>query len=93
MMYENGTLTKKEYEKAEKYELIFTNSEKYEGSQVTKDDEDEEDKEYTDEDIKVTDKISNSDVSSYSSIPELVVATTTPTLSFPYLSNSIVSAM
>lgn len=65
LMYENGTLTKKEYEKAEKYELIFTNSEKYEGSQVTKDDEDEEDKEYTDEDIKVTDKISNSDVSSY----------------------------
>ena len=32
----------KEYKKAEKYELIFTNSEKYKGSQVTKDDEGEE---------------------------------------------------
>ena len=42
MMYENGTLTEKEYKKAEKYELIFTNSEKYKGSQVTKDDEGEE---------------------------------------------------
>ena len=41
-MYENGTLTEKEYKKAEKYELIFTNSEKYKGSQVTKDDEGEE---------------------------------------------------
>lgn len=42
LMYENGTLTEKEYKEAEKYELIFTNSEKYKGSQVTKDDDDEE---------------------------------------------------
>ncbi len=48
LMYENGTLTKKEYEEAEKYELIFTNSEKYKGSQVTKDDDD---KEMTEEEV------------------------------------------
>ena len=42
LMYENGTLTEKEYKEAEKYELIFTNSEKYKGSQVTKDDDDED---------------------------------------------------
>ncbi|MBQ6936479.1 MAG: transglycosylase domain-containing protein, partial [Clostridia bacterium] len=42
LMYENGTLTEKEYKEAEKYELIFTNSEKYKGSQVTKDEDDED---------------------------------------------------
>ena len=52
IMYENGTLTEKEYKEAEKYELIFTNSEKYKGSQVTKDEED--DKEYTEDDIRYT---------------------------------------
>ena len=49
LMYENGTLSKKEYEKAEKYELIFTNSEKYKGSQVTKNDDD--DTEMTEEEV------------------------------------------
>lgn len=48
LMYENGTLTEKEYKEAEKYELIFTNSEKYKGSQVTKDDDD---KELTEEEV------------------------------------------
>ena len=52
IMYENGTLTEKEYKEAEKFELIFTNSEKYKGSQVTKDEED--DKEYTEDDIRYT---------------------------------------
>ncbi len=42
LMYENGTLTEEEYKEAEEYELIFTNSEKYKGSQVTKDDDEEE---------------------------------------------------
>ena len=40
---------KKEYEKAEKYELIFTNSEKYKGSQVTKNDDN--DTEMTEEEV------------------------------------------
>lgn len=62
IMYENGTLTEKEYKEAEKYELIFTNSEKYKGSQVTKDDEEEP--EYTEDDIKYTDS-SDSEFSSY----------------------------
>ena len=63
LMYENGTLTEKEYKKAEKYELIFTNSEKYKGSQVTKDDEEEP--EYTEDDIKITDKTGDSEWASY----------------------------
>ncbi len=64
LMYQNGTLTEKEYKKAEKYELIFTNSEKYKGSQVTKDESDE--KELTEEEIdKINDKLSDSDKSSY----------------------------
>ncbi len=50
-MYENGSLTKAQYNEALDYELIFTNSENYEGSQVTHDPE-EEDKEYTEEDVK-----------------------------------------
>jgi len=62
IMYENGTLTEKEYKAAEKYELIFTNSEKYKGSQVTKDDEEEP--EYTEDDIKYTDS-GDSEFSSY----------------------------
>lgn len=63
MMYENGTLTEKEYKKAEKYKLIFTNSEDYKGSQVSKDDEE---KEYTEEEIdKINNKLSDSEKSSY----------------------------
>ncbi len=62
IMYQNGTLTEKEYKEAEKYELIFTNSEKYQGSQVTEDDEEPE---YTEDDIKITDKTGDSDKSSY----------------------------
>ncbi len=63
IMYENGTLTEKEYKKAEKYELIFTNSEDYKGSQVTEDDEKEP--EYTEDDVKYTDATDDSDNSSY----------------------------
>ncbi len=62
-MLEEGSLTKKQYDKAINYELIFTNSENYKGSQVTKNEGDDE-KEYTEEDIKFTDK-TDSDKSSY----------------------------
>ena len=61
-MLEQGSITQKEYDEAMEFELIFTNSENYQGSQVTKDEEDE--KEYTEEDIKFTDK-TESDKSSY----------------------------
>ncbi len=61
-MLESGSITQKEYDKALDFELVFTNSENYKGSQVTKDEEDE--KEYTEEDIKFTDK-TDSDKSSY----------------------------
>lgn len=53
-MLENGSLTQDEYDEALDYELIFTNSDNYEGSQVTKDDEDEDEKEYTEDDVKVS---------------------------------------
>ncbi len=53
-MLENGSLTQKEYEEALDYELVFTNSENYKGSQVTDDTEEEDDKEYTEEDVKVS---------------------------------------
>ncbi|MBR2876969.1 MAG: transglycosylase domain-containing protein [Clostridia bacterium] len=52
IMYENGTLSEKEYKKAEKYKLVFTNSEDYKGSQVKEDDESEP--EYTEDDVKYT---------------------------------------
>ncbi|MBQ6838752.1 MAG: penicillin-binding protein, partial [Clostridia bacterium] len=61
-MLEQGSITKKEYDEAMDFELIFTNSENYQGSQVTKDEDDE--KEYTEEDIKFTDK-TDSEQSSY----------------------------
>lgn len=54
-MLENGSLTQEEYDEALEYELIFTNSEGYKGSQVTEDDEDEEEKEYTEDDVKYSD--------------------------------------
>lgn len=63
-MLEEGSLTRKQYEKALDFELIFTNSENYKGSQVTKREEDEDDTEYTEEDIKYTDK-TDSEKSSY----------------------------
>ncbi len=53
-MKENGSLTQEEYEEALDFELVFTNSDNYKGSQVTKDDESEEDKEYTEDDVKVS---------------------------------------
>ncbi len=62
-MYEEGSLTEKQYKKALKYELVFTNSEDYKGSQVTKN-EDDGDKDYTEDDVKFTDK-TDSDKSSY----------------------------
>ncbi len=51
-MLENESITQEEYDEALEYELIFTNSENYKGSQVTKDEEDEKD--YTEEDVKVS---------------------------------------
>lgn len=50
-MLNEGSLTQEEYEEALDFELIFTNSENYKGSQVTKEDEDD-DKEYTEDDVK-----------------------------------------
>lgn len=61
-MLNEGSLTQKEYEEAKEYELIYTNSENYKGSQVTKNDKD--DKDYTEDDVKFTDK-TNSEQSSY----------------------------
>ncbi len=51
-MLEQGSLTQAEYDEAVDFELIFTNSENYKGSQVTKDEDDTEEKEYTEADIK-----------------------------------------
>ncbi len=62
-MLEQGSLTQKEYDEAMEFELVFTNSENYKGSQVTKDEEDE-DIDYTEDDIKFTDK-TDSEQSSY----------------------------
>ena len=63
-MLEEGSLTEKQYKKALDFELIFTNSENYKGSQVTKTEEDEDETEYTEEDVKYTDK-TDSEMSSY----------------------------
>ncbi len=63
-MLEEGSLTEKQYKKALDFELVFTNSENYKGSQVTKNENDEDDTEYTEEDIKYTDKTDNK-MSSY----------------------------
>ncbi len=62
-MFENGSLTEKQYKKALKYDLVFTNSEEYKGSQVTED-KSEDNNNYTEDDIKFTDK-TDSDKSSY----------------------------
>lgn len=62
-MLTEGSITQKEYEEALDFELIFTNSENYKGSQVTKN-EDEDEKEYTEDDVKYTDK-TDSEQSSY----------------------------
>ncbi len=50
-MLENGSLTQEEYDEAVDFELVFTNSENYKGSQVTKEDK-KDDKEYTEDDVK-----------------------------------------
>ncbi len=63
-MLEEGSLTEKQYKKALDFELVFTNSENYKGSQVTKNENDEDDTEYTEKDIKYTDKTDNK-MSSY----------------------------
>ena len=63
-MLEEGSLTQKEYDKALDYKLVFTNSEDYKGSQVTKP-KDDDDKDYTEEDIKFTDKTDNEKSSYY----------------------------
>lgn len=62
-MLNEGSITQEEYDEAIEYELIFTNSENYKGSQVTKTDDDKEEN-YTEDDIKITDK-TDSDNSSY----------------------------
>ena len=50
-MLEQGSITQAEYDEAIDFELIFTNSDNYKGSQVTKEESDE-DKEYTEEEMK-----------------------------------------
>lgn len=62
-MLTEGSITQKEYDEALDFELIFTNSENYKGSQVTET-EDEDDEDYTEDDIKYTDK-TDSEMSSY----------------------------
>ncbi len=62
-MLTEGSITEEEYEEALDFELIFTNSENYKGSQVTETD-DEDDEDYTEDDIKYTDK-TDSEMSSY----------------------------
>lgn len=62
-MYEQESLTKEEYEEALEYELVFTNSADYKGSQVTKDDDTDDN--YTEDDIKFTDKTDSTQSSYY----------------------------
>lgn len=50
-MLEQGSITQAEYNEAIDFELVFTNSDNYKGSQVTKE-ENAEDKEYTEEEMK-----------------------------------------
>ena len=50
-MFEQGSITQAEYDEALDFELVFTNSDNYKGSQVTKDETDE-DKEYTEEEMQ-----------------------------------------
>ncbi len=64
-MLEQGSLTQEEYDEAKDFELIFTNSENYKGSQVTETIEDIEDKEYTEDDIKFTDTLDDGKSSYY----------------------------
>lgn len=64
-MLEQGSLTQEEYDEAIDFELIFTNSENYKGSQVTETIEDIEDKEYTEDDIKFTDTLDDGKSSYY----------------------------
>ena len=63
-MREQGDLNQQEYEDALAYKLIYTNSEGYKGSQVTDTDE-EDDNEYTEQDIKYTSKIGSGESSYY----------------------------
>ena len=65
-MLENGSITQAEYNEAIDFELIFTNSENYEGSQVTEDEEeDAADKDYTDEEIEEIEDSKKDTQSSY----------------------------
>lgn len=67
-MYEQGSLTQKEYNEAKNFELIFTNSDNYKGSQVDKEEEEdiiETDKNYTDEEIAEIEKAKEDTESSY----------------------------
>ncbi len=62
-MLEQGSITQKEYDEAIEYELVYTNSENYQGSQVTEDPDD--DKEYTEEDVEYTNKTDSEQASYY----------------------------
>lgn len=65
-MLENGSITQAEYDEAIAFELIFTNSENYQGSQVTEDDEESaEDKDYSDEEIEEIEDSQSDTQSSY----------------------------
>lgn len=64
-MLENESITQEEFDEALEYELVFTNSDNYKGSQVTKDDESEDEKQYTEDDIKYSDSRDNGESSYY----------------------------
>ncbi len=64
-MLEQESITQEEYDEAVDFELIFTNSENYKGSQVTETIDDIEDKEYTEDDIKFTDTLDDGKSSYY----------------------------
>ncbi len=64
-MLEQESITQEEYDEAVDFELVFTNSDNYKGSQVTEKIEDIEDKEYTEDDIKFTDTLDDGKSSYY----------------------------
>lgn len=61
-MLNEGSITKKQYDKAVKFDLIFTNSKNYKGSQVTTD---KKEKKYTEADVKYTNPNASTEDSSY----------------------------
>ncbi|MDO4397102.1 MAG: transglycosylase domain-containing protein [Oscillospiraceae bacterium] len=63
-MYEQGRLSKEEYDEAVAYELVFTNSENYKGSQI-KNTDDTDEKDYTEDDVKYSNPESTDNSSYY----------------------------